>query len=198
MMSHRASSADPICIFTSVCPTCAGLKATPLGSYLPQRTGRTGRVKIPITFTPVIRTERQVGGPWRGTGRSLGFSCLLRTARAVREHGGQRSGGAAPAVLDDGHAALLHQPDPLSAAGNRAGAPSATRAVSTFSWALRVEIRLKVWKMNPIEVARTLVTCASRMPVRFLPPKSTVPDVGRSRPPRSCSAGPRIDHRDGA
>ena len=36
--------------------------------------------------------------------------------------------------------------------------PSGTRATSTFSRALSVGIRLKVWKMNPMDLARTLVT----------------------------------------
>ena len=36
--------------------------------------------------------------------------------------------------------------------------PSGTSAVSTFSCALSVGIKLNVWKMNPIEVALTLVT----------------------------------------
>jgi len=36
------------------------------------------------------------------------------------------------------------------------------RAASTFSAVVRVGTRLKVWKMNPIVVARVLVRSASR------------------------------------
>ena len=36
--------------------------------------------------------------------------------------------------------------------------PSGTRATSTFSRALSVGIRLNVWKMNPMDLARTRVT----------------------------------------
>ena len=55
--------------------------------------------------------------------------------------------------------------------------PSGTRAASTFSAADRVGIRLKVWKMNPIMAARTLVTRLSDMADRLLPPNSTVPNA---------------------
>ena len=68
--------------------------------------------------------------------------------------------------------------------------PSGTSAVSTFSAALSVGIRLKDWKMNPIDRARTRVTTLSRIRPRSWWPNSTVPDVGRSRPPSNCS---RVD-----
>ncbi len=65
--------------------------------------------------------------------------------------------------------------------------PSGTSATSTFSRALSVGMRLKVWKMNPIEAARTRVTSASRRAARSWPSKSTTPEVGRSSPPSICS-----------
>ena len=66
--------------------------------------------------------------------------------------------------------------------------PSGTSAVSTFSCADRVGIRLKVWKMNPIELARTLVIAPSPSLVRSRPSSSREPEVARSRPPSSCSS----------
>ena len=66
--------------------------------------------------------------------------------------------------------------------------PSGTRAVSTFSCADRVGMRLKVWKMNPIEVARTFVRRLSLRALMLRPSSSTVPEVGRSRPPSICSS----------
>ena len=69
-----------------------------------------------------------------------------------------------------------------------AGNPAGTRAASTFSCALSVGIRLNVWKTNPIDVARTVVTWLSRMLARSWPSKSTRPAVGRSSPPSICSS----------
>src|SRR5580692_266779 len=66
--------------------------------------------------------------------------------------------------------------------------PSGTSAVSTFSCALSVGIRLNVWKMNPIDDALILVTWLSRIWARSRPSNSTMPDVGRSRPPSICSS----------
>jgi hypothetical protein len=51
-------------------------------------------------------------------------------------------------------------------------------------------IRLNVWNTNPIEAARTWVRWTSRIWARSWPSKSTIPAVGRSRPPRICS---RVD-----
>ena len=65
---------------------------------------------------------------------------------------------------------------------------SGTSAVSTFSRADSVGIRLKVWNTNPISWARTLVTSASRNCARSRPSNSTMPADGRSRPPRICSS----------
>ena len=80
--------------------------------------------------------------------------------------------------------------DSASSARSRRSAarnPSGTSATSTFSAALSVGIRLKVWKTNPIDRARSLVTLVSGSRARFTPSNSTVPEVGRSRPPRICS-----------
>ncbi len=67
--------------------------------------------------------------------------------------------------------------------------PSGTRAASTFSCALSVGIRLNVWKMNPMDAARTLVTCPSRISARSWP--SNADDCRRSAGPgrRASAAG---------
>ena len=67
------------------------------------------------------------------------------------------------------------------------GILSGTRAVSTFSTALRVGMRLKDWNTKPICSARIRVSRASLIVLRSWPSNSTVPAVGRSRPPSSCS-----------
>jgi beta-lactamase superfamily II metal-dependent hydrolase len=64
---------------------------------------------------------------------------------------------------------------------------SGTRAVSTFSMALSVGMRLKDWNTNPMYSARIRVSRASLIAPRFCPSNSTVPAVGRSRPPSNCS-----------
>jgi hypothetical protein len=49
-------------------------------------------------------------------------------------------------------------------------------------------MRLKDWKMKPIEAARTLVSWLSRNRARSWPPNWIVPEVGRSSAPRICSS----------
>jgi hypothetical protein len=68
--------------------------------------------------------------------------------------------------------------------------PSGTSAVSTFSCADSVGIRLNVWKMKPIDSARTFVIAPSPSFSRLRPSKTTEPEVARSRPPRIWS---RVD-----
>ena len=68
------------------------------------------------------------------------------------------------------------------------GTLSGTSAVSTFSTALSVGIRLKDWKTKPMCSARIRVSRASPIAPRFWPSNSTVPAVGRSKPPSSCSS----------
>src|SRR5260370_902003 len=65
---------------------------------------------------------------------------------------------------------------------------SGMSAASTFSAAVSVGTRLKVWKMKPNELALTLLTPASGACARPAPPKSSRPRVGRSRPPSRCSS----------
>src|SRR5215472_9679704 len=64
---------------------------------------------------------------------------------------------------------------------------SGIRAASTFSAADMVGTRLNVWKMNPIDWARNLVTRSSFSRARSFPSNSIVPDVGRSSPPSRLS-----------
>ncbi len=78
--------------------------------------------------------------------------------------------------------------------------PSGTSAVSTFSCADSVGIRLNVWKMNPMLAARILVIAVSPSFARSRPFRSSEPEVGRSRPPSSwsrvdlpCPVGPWMD-----
>jgi hypothetical protein len=72
---------------------------------------------------------------------------------------------------------------PLGGAG-----PGRDEGGLDVSCAVSVGTRLKVWKTKPIEVARTLVSRLSRKAPRSWPSNSTVPEVGRSSPPSSCSS----------
>jgi hypothetical protein len=83
-----------------------------------------------------------------------GYPLLL----AAGQLGGQVPGPVAqPGPGQRLRGALLRSP---------ASTSSGTSAASTFSWADKVGMRLKVWKMKPIEVARTLVSRLSLRAVR--------------------------------
>src|SRR6266702_4086829 len=71
-----------------------------------------------------------------------------------------------------------------------AGTPSGIRAASTFSAADSVGTRLKVWKMNPIDRARSRLACVPGSRVSSFPSSSMVPEVGRSSMPSRLS---RVD-----
>jgi hypothetical protein len=91
-----------------------------------------------------------------GSSASTTLGCLTR-ARAMATRccwppdsspGRCRSRSPSPTVCSAPAARALRSSFPV---------PSGTRAASTFSSALSVGIRLNVWKMNPIEAARTRV-----------------------------------------
>src|SRR4051794_37692866 len=64
---------------------------------------------------------------------------------------------------------------------------------SMFSAAVNVGSRLNDWKMKPISSRRRKVSCLSLRDVRSVSPTYTCPDVGRSRPARTCN---RVDFPD--
>ncbi|BDZ51694.1 hypothetical protein GCM10025867_39350 [Frondihabitans sucicola] len=65
----------------------------------------------------------------------------------------------------------------VSGSGERAN------AVSTFSRAVRVGMRLKLWKTKPISWARMSASFESPSEETCLPPSTTEPEVGLSRAP---------------
>ena len=90
----------------------------------------------------------------------------------------------------DARAARRARPTPAPRRPARAApcafTPSGTRAVSTFSCAVSVGMRLKHWKTKPMFSPRTLVSLASDSLARSVPSSTTSPAVGRSRPPSIC------------
>ena len=64
--------------------------------------------------------------------------------------------------------------------------PSGARAVSTFSCAVSVGIRLNPWNTNPISLARMPASLESGIFESTSVPSATVPEVGRSSAPSIC------------
>ena len=113
-----------------------------------------------------------------GSSASSTFGCLTRAlAIATR--------CCWPPDSSDGRClARSARPTSASAAAARrrrsaAGTCSGTSAASTFSCALSVGTRLNVWKMNPIDSARTLVTWLSRNCARSLAIVAELDAAGR-------------------
>ncbi len=70
-----------------------------------------------------------------------------------------------------------------SASGLR---PAIESGRTRFSSAVRTGSRLKNWKTKPSLLRRSSVNAASSRPVISSPSRTTVPDVGMSRPARMC------------
>ena len=68
--------------------------------------------------------------------------------------------------------------------------PASSAGSSTFSTAVSSSIRWKAWKTNPTASRRNRARVFSLIRSRRRPASWTSPEVGRSRPPISCS---RVD-----
>ena len=55
-----------------------------------------------------------------------------------------------------------------------------------FSRAVRAGMRLKLWKINPIDSLRRAISAFRSLKSMLLPLIQTSPDVGASRPPSMC------------